>query len=78
MRRLENRLTNTTSIFLELTVIVCVLGPGVVHAQTGKNILKATGVKGGLVVHIGCGDGRMTASLYANERYLVHGLACRC
>ena len=41
--------------------------------QAGR-ILRTTGVKGGLVVHIGCGDGRLTAALSANEKYLVHGL----
>jgi outer membrane protein assembly factor BamB len=39
-----------------------------------EEILDATGVEGGLLVHIGCGDGKLTAALYANERYLVHGL----
>ncbi|HUT89160.1 MAG TPA: PQQ-binding-like beta-propeller repeat protein [Thermoguttaceae bacterium] len=39
-----------------------------------SEILKATGVKGGLVVHLGCGDGRLTAALRANEKYTVHGL----
>ena len=43
-------------------------------AQSGKEILDTTGVQGGLVVHVGCGDGKLTASLRANERYLVHGL----
>lgn len=37
-------------------------------------ILAATEVRGGLVVHVGCGDGRLTAALHADERYLVHGL----
>jgi SAM-dependent methyltransferase len=37
-------------------------------------ILQTAGVQGGLVVHVGCGDGRLTAALGANERYLVHGL----
>lgn len=41
--------------------------------QAGK-ILQATGVKGGLVVHVGCGGGRLTAALRADDRYLVHGL----
>jgi hypothetical protein len=27
-----------------------------------------------LVVHLGCGDGQLTAALCANNRYLVHGL----
>jgi len=39
-----------------------------------KHILDATGVKGGLIVHIGCGDGRLTAALHVNDSYLVHGL----
>jgi len=39
-----------------------------------KAILDATGVKGGLVVHVGCGDGSLTAALRANDRYIVHGL----
>ncbi|MCX7824620.1 MAG: PQQ-binding-like beta-propeller repeat protein, partial [Verrucomicrobiae bacterium] len=47
-------------------------------AQTGGNdaaeILKASGVKGGIVVHLGCGDGRLTAALRVNDRYTVHGL----
>ncbi|MEA3366863.1 MAG: class I SAM-dependent methyltransferase, partial [Planctomycetota bacterium] len=37
-------------------------------------ILKATGVRGGLVVHLGCGDGRLTAALGARGACLVHGL----
>lgn len=37
-------------------------------------ILDATGVKGGLIVHLGCGDGALTAALRANESYLVQGL----
>ena len=39
-----------------------------------REILDATGVKGGLVVHLGCGDGRLTAALHAGDSYLVHGL----
>ena len=44
------------------------------HAADAKDILKATGVKGGLIVHVGCGDGKLTAALRAGEQYLVHGL----
>ena len=43
------------------------------QGQAGQ-ILDASGVKGGLVVHVGCGDGRLTAALHANDSYLVHGL----
>ena len=37
-------------------------------------LLEAAGVRGGLVVHVGCGDGRLTAALHAGDAYLVHGL----
>ncbi|MFW6163448.1 MAG: PQQ-binding-like beta-propeller repeat protein, partial [Planctomycetota bacterium] len=43
-------------------------------AKRAKAILDATGVKGGLIVHVGSGDGRLTAALRANDRYLVQGL----
>ncbi len=39
-----------------------------------RGILQASGVRGGLVVHVGCGDGRLTAALRADEGHLVHGL----
>jgi len=47
--------------------------PGFLTGQA-RQILDASGVKGGLVVHIGCGDGKLTAALRANDSYLVHGL----
>jgi len=52
------------------------MAAGSVSAQplTADAIYEATGVQGGLVVHLGCGDGRLTAALRANDRYLVHGL----
>ena len=42
--------------------------------QQAELILEATGVKGGLIVHVGCGNGELTAALLANGSYLVHGL----
>ncbi|HUU92725.1 MAG TPA: class I SAM-dependent methyltransferase, partial [Phycisphaerae bacterium] len=49
--------------------------PAAGAAETSAaDILTATGVKGGLVVHVGCGDGRLTAALGAADGYLVHGL----
>ena len=47
---------------------------GAAAEPSAKDILEATGVKGGLVVHLGCGDGRLTAALHASDAYLVHGL----
>jgi len=42
--------------------------------NVARRILTETGVKGGLIVHVGCGDGRLTAALQANESYQVHGV----
>jgi SAM-dependent methyltransferase len=39
-----------------------------------RQILDATAIRGGLVVHVGCGDGKLTAALRASDAYLVHGL----
>ena len=39
-----------------------------------RQILDATGISGGLVVHLGCGDGKLTAALRDHDGYLVHGL----
>ncbi len=44
------------------------------ESAQARRILDATGVRGGLIVHVGCGDGKLTAALRANDRYLVHGL----
>ncbi|MBM4038986.1 MAG: hypothetical protein FJ290_10790 [Planctomycetes bacterium] len=44
------------------------------EGDQAKEILAGAGVRGGLVVHLGCGDGSLTAALRANDGYLVHGL----
>jgi len=53
-------------------------GASITRAATPEDqtraILDATGVEGGLIVHLGCGDGRLSAALRANDRYLVHAL----
>jgi len=37
-------------------------------------MIESSGVSGGLVVHVGCGDGRLTLQLRASEGFLVQGL----
>jgi len=44
------------------------------YDQKARQILDATGAKGGLIVHLSCGDGKLTAALGAGESYLVQGL----
>ncbi|MBN1444159.1 MAG: PQQ-binding-like beta-propeller repeat protein, partial [Planctomycetes bacterium] len=40
-----------------------------------RAVLSSCGIEGGLVVHVGCTDGRKTAALGAQDGYVVHGLA---
>ena len=48
---------------------LCALG-----ASAAGDILKGAGVRGGLIVHVGCGDGKVTARLRPNDSFVVHGL----
>ncbi|UCD56238.1 MAG: PQQ-binding-like beta-propeller repeat protein [Candidatus Hydrogenedentota bacterium] len=61
-----------------ILMALCVISSGAIQAgdyeNEAKQILDASGVKGGLVVHVGCGDGKLTTALRVNDRYLVHGL----
>ena len=50
-------------------------GEGTRPADEAQRILSETGAKGGLVVHVDCGDGKLAAALAANRSYLVHGLS---
>ena len=44
------------------------------HDDLARRILADTRVRGGLVVHVGCGDGALTVALHASDAYLVQGL----
>ncbi len=42
--------------------------------QNANALLENSGVKGGFVVHVGCGDGSLTEALRAGPQYVVQGL----
>ena len=44
------------------------------HDELARRILDATGTTAGLVVHLDCGDGRLTAALAAESGRLVEGI----
>ena len=52
----------------------CAVAAAAADVPTAGEVYRATGVRGGLVVHVGCGEGELTAALRANERFLVQGL----
>ncbi|MAG94552.1 MAG: hypothetical protein CMJ48_12515 [Planctomycetaceae bacterium] len=49
------------------------LGAETPHPTAGA-VLEATGVQGGLVVHVGCGNGKLIADLATRSGFLVQGL----
>ena len=70
----------TRTSYLSIFVLVMLLSSLAAAAQAGaesrlaERIIGNAGVKGGLIVHIGCGDGKLTAALRTSEAYLVQGL----
>ena len=60
---------------LLLGILLSVTGTATADERDeAQRILDASGVTGGLVVHLGCGDGRLTAALAAGDGYIVQGL----
>jgi len=57
-----------------------VLWAGTAQAQgddpgaLARKILDQSGVRGGIIVHLGCGDGKLTTALRAGDGYAVQGL----
>ncbi len=68
------RATTNWSICFVLALATAAGAGPTPEQQTARQILDATAVKGGLIVHVGCGDGKLTAALRVGESYLVHGL----
>ena len=62
--------------------VICILSAVLIQgcsqekapADQAKSLLEQSGIKGGLIVHINCGDGTMTEALKADDGYLVQGL----
>jgi len=57
---------------LIMFAIPCSAGPATDCAEA---IVEQSGITGGLIVHVGCGDGALTARLCMDGRFLVQGLA---
>jgi len=47
---------------------------GSAPGATAGDLLRESGVSGGVAVHVGCGGGRLTAALHADDKLLVTGL----
>ncbi len=47
---------------------------GGAEQDQAHRVLETAGVKGGLIVHLGCGNGSLTAALRMSDSFVVHGL----
>lgn len=69
-----------TSFIVGLLVVAAVRAPARAaghedsYADVAARIIEASGITGGLVVYVGCGDGRLIAALRASESFVVQGL----
>ncbi|MHC4119418.1 MAG: outer membrane protein assembly factor BamB family protein, partial [Planctomycetota bacterium] len=63
-----------TLVFVVSSSLVFAAEEGFESRLAGR-FINSSGVMGGLIVHIGCGDGKLTAALYSGDEYLVHGLS---
>jgi outer membrane protein assembly factor BamB len=72
----QKRQFRTFLVFVSTLFVISssVTGQHLRAEQQAEKILSESGIKGGLIVHIGCGDGRLTAALRADDSYLVQGL----
>lgn len=58
--------------YAKLLALAVLTAPSAALAAGPADLARASGVQGGLVVHLGCGED--TPDLLLNEKYLVHGL----
>jgi len=57
-----------------LTLLSLLAATAATNAEIPREALDAARARGGLIVHVGCGDADLTATLRAADRCLVHGL----
>ncbi|NQU20799.1 MAG: PQQ-binding-like beta-propeller repeat protein [Candidatus Nealsonbacteria bacterium] len=62
-----------TTVLVSVAMFLAVAGSAL-GEPAASDLLRESGVSGGVAVHVGCGDGRLTAALHADDRLLVHGL----
>jgi len=64
---MEKMLRTAAGLLVLMLADVC-------FCEMADSILETSGAKGGFVVRLGCGDGKLTAELKRSDAYIVHGL----
>ena len=60
-------------LYLFASTLLCA-SSSFAESDSASRIIQASGVNGGLVVHVGCDDGKLTAELRIDDSYIVQGL----
>lgn len=63
-----------TAVLVALLLAAPVYPGDLTQLTLARQITNAAEIKGGFIVHIGCGNGRLTAALHVNDSYVVQGL----
>ena len=58
---------------IEFVVVIAVTLTGA-RADTADELLAKAEIAGGLILHVGCGDGALSSALYQRENTRVYGL----
>jgi len=69
----DGRRTRTVAL-AALAFVVLVSRALAAEADSASDLVRKSGITGGLIVHAGCADPAWTAALRVNDRYLVQGL----
>jgi len=68
------KLCATIALFLFASICAIRRTTEAAGPALASKILDEARVTGGLIVHVGCGDGKLTAALHAHDGCLVHGI----
>ena len=77
---MKNQAVVSQSLIATIIAIMCIpiiFGTGCSQGtpeDQAEIILQKSGIRGGIIVHVNCGDGVLTEKLKANDSYLVQGL----
>ncbi|GAB6167373.1 hypothetical protein JCM19992_33730 [Thermostilla marina] len=62
------------AVIVVLTLIVWTMPAPAPADQSAQELIRTAGVTGGVIVHVGCGDGQLTAALRTGKAFVVQGL----
>jgi SAM-dependent methyltransferase len=62
-------------VVIIVLILIFSLVPVVPGAWAAEDLPDTVGVKGGFIVYVGCEDGKLLASLVANDGFIVQGLS---